>query len=857
MGSLFRSEPMELHRIILHTDISYECVLKLGELGVAEFRDLNVNLNSFQRKFTAELRGCAELERKLRYIYMEMQGDGIQMPAQSAETAEKSVSQSHKTMNKLSAQIDHLELELRRVSEKAKELKCNYIRLTELQHILRKIHESNDEIDEVDDAERSADPSQIDDETDPKRPAFCLVGGVISNDRLLSFERMLCRILHGHYLFYHQTMFMHAIEDCATGDMVNKSVFIAFCHGDEMLTRIKKISAGFRMILHPFPIPQIDRQKMARNLTKRIDDLDVVLQQTQAHRQRLLAAAVESFNDWSSQVHTIKSIYHTMNKFNADAMKNAMIAECWIPTRHLDEVQSALHDAATSQPTMLPILQRLETFDEPSPTCFITNQFTCAFQILVESFGVADYREMNPAPYTIVTIPFLFAVMFADIGHGLLMVLFALWMLIFCSKSTKAQPNAVENEVNWRCPLMRLHSKCVDCRIVFLLQIWCILFGGRYIILAMGLFSMYTGLIYNEFFSKSLNLFGGSMWQINYNTSTIMDNEHLILSPNDQWLNHSYAIGVDPIWQVGGNNKIHFQNSLKMKLSIVFGVLHMVFGLSLRCCNYYHANDMWSMINVFAPQLIFLLALFGYLTALILIKWLTFSAINSRCAPSILHVFIDMVLLKSSSNEANQNVECGPHMFEWQYGIQNVLMMAAIVCVPWMAFGRPMKVLTAIFCRQRIERKRIENGDTEAGDSRDEPAPISKVIGLTDVCIVAGIQTVEFVLGCISHTASYLRLWALSLAHARLTEMLWNLVLCSAWPISGHPFGGIVLSVRFAVWCALTLSILILMEGLSAFLHTLRLHWVEFQSKFYNGQGQAFQPFSFDKIDRINRAIRC
>lgn len=81
------------------------------------------------------------------------------------------------------------------------------------------------------------------------------------------------------------------------------------------------------------------------------------------------------------------------------------------------------------------------------------------------------------------------------------------------------------------------------------LQIWNIFFGGRYIILLMGLFSIYAGIIYNDIFSKSMNIFGSS-WHTSYDALTIQGNKALQLSPKTMYSQEPYVLGLDPVWQV-------------------------------------------------------------------------------------------------------------------------------------------------------------------------------------------------------------------------------------------------------------------------------------------------------------------
>ncbi|VDN26488.1 unnamed protein product [Gongylonema pulchrum] len=120
-----------------------------------------------------------------------------------------------------------------------------------------------------------------------------------------------------------------------------------------------------------------------------------------------------------------------MNLFNMNVTQKCLIAECWIPTADVPHIRDSLDTTSMGVgDSVAPSFLYEVGCSQIPPTYFRLNKFTHSFQMIVDSYGIATYREINPAPWTIITFPFLFAVMFGDAGHGLIMFLAALALIL-------------------------------------------------------------------------------------------------------------------------------------------------------------------------------------------------------------------------------------------------------------------------------------------------------------------------------------------------------------------------------------------------------------------------------------------
>ncbi|OBA21415.1 V0 domain of vacuolar H+ATPase [Metschnikowia bicuspidata var. bicuspidata NRRL YB-4993] len=785
---------MSLIQLYVPAETSRDVIHEVGRLNLVQFRDLNKNVSDFQRSFIEELRKLDEIERQYAYFKAELDKKGIETKLypydDTSVCPQAEIDVFSQNASLLEARTRDLASSAETLYDKQRDLKQLQLAIQAVQNFF---------------LANAAPAAQHDDEPLAHLEAggvlefqASFICGVIDRHKVAPLQQILWRILRGN-LYYYTEELAEPVYDAKSNSYVDKNAFLIFSHGSMIRDRIQKIARSLEADLYDVDTSARLRDEQLAAVGVKLADVGTVLEQTERALSSELVAISRDLGRWWEIIAREKAVYKTMNLCDYDNSRRSLIGEGWVPTDEIDTLTAAVLSANASVPTIVNVLETTKT----PPTFHRTNKFTAGFQSICDTYGIATYREVNPGLATIITFPFLFAVMFGDLGHGLILFMAAA-VMVYYEKTILAMKRD---------------------------EIFDMAFSGRYILLLMGIFSMYTGFLYNDLFSKSMDFFpSGWKWPDNFQVGETIHATQVGV----------YAVGLDPAWH-GSENALLFSNSYKMKLSVLMGYMHMTYSYFFSLVNALYFKSGIDIVGNFIPGLLFMQGIFGYLSLCIVYKWTVNWFAIQKQPPGLLNMLITMFLSPGTVVEP---------LYEGQATVQLVLLAVALICIPWLVLVKPL------YLKRQMDKEAKQHqyqalGDEESAaelepEHHDEDEE-HEAHNFGDIMIHQVIHTIEFCLNCVSHTASYLRLWALSLAHAQLSTVLWTMTISNAFGMTGVV--GVFMTVcLFAMWLVLTVVILVVMEGTSAMLHSLRLHWVESMSKFFEGEGTLYEPFGFHNL---------
>merc|ERR1719316_1505690 len=427
---------------------------------------------------------------------------------------------------------------------------------------------------------------------------FSNIAGVVLQSEQDRFARTLFRATRGN-TFTHFQPIIEPLKDPKTGKEVLKSVFVIYYQDNRlggggasaMADKIKKISQSFGVSTYTWPASREEAERRKAHLTQTLEDKERAVQ---AYERFMISEASvmispgvggnSTIEEWRLFCAKEKAIYHQLNMFEGEI---TLRANAWYPAAEEESIRQLLIRQSTGQQSSAMLVSDRQLTKRNPPTYIRTNQLTQPFQELIDTYGVPMYGEANPALLTLITFPFLFGVMYGDVGHGLMLFLVGLWA-VFNAEKLKYEVPA--------------------------------LYMARYMITMMGFFAIYAGFMYNDFFSIGLDLFG-TRWKHTKTTGGMEYFEPAYDAKNGGGAG-PYPFGLDPTWH-GAQNELLYVNSLKMKISVLLGVAQMIVGVLLRWSNSWHESSLLDFVCEGLPMMVFMLCFFAYMDFMIMYKWVT------------------------------------------------------------------------------------------------------------------------------------------------------------------------------------------------------------------------------------------
>ncbi len=445
---------------------------------------------------------------------------------------------------------------------------------------------------------------------------------------------------------------------------VNKSIYVVlYREGEAMKARLTRVCDSFSQ--DRFDIPENSEAKKAE-IEHKTAETNHLIAMTRGEIKRSLqeiTAVVPSTKVSKLELMRLylakeKELYMKMNMLK---MENALFRGiCWCPTDEMANVTAQLQEMQKTRQGLSAKFMKIDDHPLTPPTYLKVDEFTWVFQEIVSTYGTPSYREVNPAFFTIVTFPFLFGMMFGDMCHGLILTGLSLYLCGY--------KDALIKRKSILAPLLK----------------------ARFLLLLMGIFATFCGFMYNDFAGLNLNLF-----RTCYYAKYSDDAAHAVVNKESDCV---YPAGLDPYWKYS-SKELQFENSFKMKLSVIFGVIQMTLGVFMKLVNAREFKKKYDIYFEFLPQVIFLLALFGFMDYLIFAKWLTDYSADTNKSPFIITAIINM-FLKFGDTGLDKPIITG------QQVISILLFITLFLCVPLMLLPKPF-LLRAEHDREELAKKAV------------------------------------------------------------------------------------------------------------------------------------------------------
>lgn len=304
------------------------------------------------------------------------------------------------------------------------------------------------------------------------------MGGVIPTEEIAKFKKMIIRATRAQTLVHDFPLLLPDTEKIANDpyDENKKIIIMAFQDGTVIREKLKRVVASFESDFYTINTESLTEEKNSVNLQKE-ETKAVIVQSKTMFREYLTMtdkkgdAQVSVFKMYKLFIQREKFIYQTLNMFrplnnDKDSQINQGVAWC-SSASNLEFILANMRDAKNFSGLSYEKINT-DNLNITIPSSFQKNDFVNVFQLIVDTYGTPNYKEFNPAVPAIVSFPFLFGVMFGDIMHGALLTVFGIYLCM--SKREKGTLGAAFAPV-------------------------------RYLFLMMGFFSLYCGLIYNDFTS--------------------------------------------------------------------------------------------------------------------------------------------------------------------------------------------------------------------------------------------------------------------------------------------------------------------------------------------------------------------